>query len=212
MLTHNPSALLLPLQDGNPAAFSAGELTNIVAIWRAVAEDYVSPQPTFRLYYPPLAQLVCRHISDESRHSYDHCVHAENRTHRCPVCMPSRLQAAFDVDVTTQDPGAAYPVSLYVTAAIGGSAFDCECVLLAPASSPESVCLRLQFCTDTTERQSNSSSADAAWCTGLCGQLKHAGQNCTTVRLLHTCPLTAASVAAAAADGGGIAAICTCLF
>lgn len=59
-------------EDGDPTTFSDGELADILAIWRAVSEDY----------------------------------------------------AAFDVDVTTEDPGAAYLATNGVRAVIGGSSYD----------------------------------------------------------------------------------------
>lgn len=63
-----------PLQDGNTSNWSTAELADILATWRAVAEDY----------------------------------------------------APFDVDVTTEDPGAAYLATNGIRVAIGGSALDCE--------------------------------------------------------------------------------------
>lgn len=76
-------------QDGNVTSWSAAELADILAIWRAVSEDY-SP---------------------------------------------------FDVDVTTEDPGAAYLATNGIRVAIGGSCNDCECLIryrdrpLSPAYS-----------------------------------------------------------------------------
>lgn len=61
-------------QDGQPNVWSAGELSDILAIWRAVSEDY----------------------------------------------------SAFDVDVTTEDPGAALATS-GTRVVIGGSGTACEC-------------------------------------------------------------------------------------
>lgn len=61
-------------QDGSPSTWSAAELSDILAIWRAISEDY----------------------------------------------------APFDVDVTTEDPGAAYLAANGVRAVVGGSAMDCE--------------------------------------------------------------------------------------
>lgn len=66
------SAVLFMPQDANPNSWSQEELSDIVAIWRAVAEDY-SP---------------------------------------------------FDVDVTTEDPGAAAMATAGVRVAIGGSGAD----------------------------------------------------------------------------------------
>jgi hypothetical protein len=68
------AAHLLRLQDGSPATWSADELADIVAIWRAVAEDF----------------------------------------------------AAFDVDVTTDDPGAEIMATSGTRVAIGGAYQDCE--------------------------------------------------------------------------------------
>ena len=56
------------LQDGNPSSWSADELADILAVWRAVTEDY----------------------------------------------------AAFDVDVTTEDPGNDYIANNGMRAVIGG--------------------------------------------------------------------------------------------
>jgi hypothetical protein len=60
------------LQDGNYSNWTPSELSDILAVWRGVAEDY----------------------------------------------------AAFDVDVTTEEPPAGTPYSTYVRAAIGGSYSD----------------------------------------------------------------------------------------
>jgi hypothetical protein len=64
----------LRLQDGNRDTWSADELADIVAIWRAVAEDF----------------------------------------------------AAFDVDITTEDPGADTLATSGTRVAIGGAYQDCE--------------------------------------------------------------------------------------
>lgn len=61
-------------QDGSPSTWSAAELSDFLAVWRAISEDY----------------------------------------------------AAYDVDVTTEDPGAAYLATHGVRAVIGGSAMGCK--------------------------------------------------------------------------------------
>lgn len=66
------------VQDGSPTTWSASELSDILAIWRAVSEDF----------------------------------------------------APWDVDVTTEDPGAAYLGVNGIRAAIGGAFGDCKCPAL----------------------------------------------------------------------------------
>lgn len=51
------------------------------------------------------------------------CLAIPQGTHRMSL-LP--VQAAFDVDITTEAPEPAYPVSLYATVAIGGSSCDCK--------------------------------------------------------------------------------------
>jgi hypothetical protein len=72
------STAFMLVQDNSPTTWSASELSDILAIWRAVSEDF----------------------------------------------------APWDVDVTTEDPGAAYLGVNGIRAAIGGAFGDCKCPAL----------------------------------------------------------------------------------